>query len=325
MTIYDALWLAVMLIGFIGSALYSGMETGVYVLNRVRVRIHALKGNRAAQTLQRLIAQPTNLLTTLLIGNNVMNYMGTAATAVLLEHAGLTDGQTIAANALIVTPILFVFGETLPKDMFAAHADRFMYRLAPVLDGSRRLFTWTGLLPLIAATIRKLIQHLAREHRITAWHPRRHMSQLVHEGVGEGVISVEQSVIVQRVIALSHRTVGNEMTPWTRTITVPRNADATTLRRLVDTTGRSRFVVLDDAGEPIGVIHAVEALLQGAAIDDLIESLPRFDRACSLRDVLSALQPEHAAMAIITDRDKPVGIVTLKDLVEPITGELTVW
>jgi Mg2+/Co2+ transporter CorB len=98
-----AFWCAFMLVGFAGSALYSGMETGAYTLNRVRLQVLADRGQRRALTLRHLLDRPATLLATLLIGNNVTNYMGTAALAVLLEAADFSDFQSILLITAIAT------------------------------------------------------------------------------------------------------------------------------------------------------------------------------------------------------------------------------
>src|SRR5690606_32443968 len=100
-------WMVIMCLGLMGSALYSGLETGSYSLNRVRLQVLRHQGWRSARTLDRLLHNPVTLLSTLLIGNNIMNYMGTAGLAVLLEDAGYSEWQTVALNCLIVTPLLF--------------------------------------------------------------------------------------------------------------------------------------------------------------------------------------------------------------------------
>ncbi len=87
----------------------------------------------SALILRRMLDNPTTLLTTLLIGNNIANYLGTASLAVILAGYGIGDWRAMLINTVVVTPTLFVFGETLPKDLFSAHADWLMYRLARVL------------------------------------------------------------------------------------------------------------------------------------------------------------------------------------------------
>ncbi len=324
------LWTLVMLVGFAGSALYSGLETGAYSLNRVRLQIRHHQRLRSARTLRRLLDDPVKLLTALLIGNNIANYMGTAGLSVIMERAGLGPFQAVIVNTLIITPILFVFGETLPKDLFAAYADRLMYRLAPVLDLSKRLFTWTGLTPVIAGFTRLIMRVLGQGSRTSPFHPRRQVQHLVREGVGYGLLTDDQSAIVERVLSLTDRRVGDEMTPWRDVITVRLDDNPPALWQLADRTSRSRLPVLDAAGRVVGELSLIDALMhekdQCPPIAELMHPPIMIRAATPLRRALAQLQQGKVALAIVTDgRDHPVGIVTIKDLVEAITGELTTW
>jgi len=324
-----AFWWMLLLIGFAGSALYSGMETGSYTLNRVRLQIRDHQRHAAARTLRRLLNRQTLLLSTLLIGNNIMNYMGTVSLAVLLEAWGLSELQTIIANTLIVTPILFIFGETLPKDLFNAYSDRLMYRLAPVLAGSQRLFTWTGILPLIHGVTWIVFRFLGEPHGTPVFHPRRQVEVLVREGVGYGLLSDEQTAIVARVLALTGRRVEQEMVPWEQAITLSIRDDGAAVRELAERTSRSRFPVVDDAGKVTGFVDVIDALLheegQVPPVARLQKPVLTMSPATPLREALTRLQTRKEAFAVVVDQDKPAGIVTIKDLVEPITGELASW
>ena len=324
------LWSIVMLVGFAGSALYSGLETGAYSLNRVRLQIHHHQRLRSARTLRRLLDDPVKLLTALLIGNNIANYMGTAGLSVIMERAGLGPFQAVIVNTLIITPILFVFGETLPKDLFAAYADRLMYRLAPVLHYSRRVFTWTGLTPVIAGFTRLIMRMLGHGSRISPFHPRRQVQHLVREGVGYGLLSDDQSAIVERVLSLADRRVVDDMTPWRDVVTVRLDATADQLWQLADRTSRSRFPVLDGTGRVVGELRLIDALMHEKAhcpsVAQLMHEPIMIRAATPLRRALAQLQQGKVPLAIVTDgHSQPVGVVTIKDLVEAITGELSTW
>ena len=320
-----------MIAGFFGSALYSGLETGTYSLNRVRLQLLAHQGDGPARRLTRLLNNRTALLTTLLIGNNLTNYMGTAGLAVILEHRGFGQWSTILLNTLIVTPLLFVFGETLPKDLFSAHSDRLMYRLAPVLNFSQRLFTWTGFVPIIGRFTALLMQTLGGKGRDAALHPRRQMEALVKEGIGYGLLSQEQSVIVERVLGLARYSVGDQVVPWSNVSTICLSDDPALLWNLARRTGRSRFPVLDKHNQVVGVVDTTEALVHSSdsciPIPQLMSEPYRLDVNCPLREGLNRLQRRPDTLAIVTRKEgnQPVGIVTIKDLVEPITGELANW
>lgn len=334
-------WIGVMLAGFAGSALYSGMETGAYTINRVRLHVLADRGQRAAVGLRNLLDRPGTLLSTLLIGNNVANYLGTAGLAVLLEAMALSDWQSILLNTLIVTPLLFVFGETLPKDTMAAHADRLMPPLTPLLSGSRWLFTFTGLVPVVRLFSAGVLRLMKQPGGDAAFPPRKRVEMLVREGVGHGILSDEQSAIVDRVLRLGGRTVRQEMVPWSEVLAVRVDDPPSRLWELADRSSRSRFPVVDglggsgasgasgDSGGVVGMIDVFDALLHGPSdcppIRALMSEAHTLPIETPLRQALHLFQDKGLAIAVVTDHGRPVGVVTVKDLVEPITGNLNSW
>ena len=323
-------WIVLGLIGFAGSAMYSGLETGTYRLNRVRLHILDHRGSRGARTLRRLIDRPTIVLSTLLIGNNVANQLGTSSLSVLLDAWGLGPWQAVILNTLIVTPLLFVFGETLPKDLFAAHADRLMYRLAPVLVASRWLFTATGLIPLVNAFSGVLMRLIGSGSVLEPVQPRRQVDFLVREGVGYGLLSDDQSKIVSRVLDMSGETVADEMVLWRDLPKACLDDGPAEIRALAQTTPRYRVPVVDAGGKPVGVLNLLHAMLPDGdkfpGVEAVMTPLQTLPRSTRLREALEAMRQRRAALAVITDaKGQPIGAVTIKDLVEPITGELANW
>ena len=323
------LWFTLMLCGFAGSALFSGMETGAYTINRVRLQVLADRGIRSAQSLRHMLDRPASLLATLLIGNNIANYLGTAGLAVLLEAMDLTDWQTILLNTVIVTPLLFVFGETLPKDTMAAHGDRLMPPLTPILATARRLFTWAGVVPLVQLFSAGVLRLLGQPGGDITFPPRRRVEMLVREGVGLGLLSDEQSAIADRVLRLGTRTVRQEMVPWADVLRVRLDTPPEALWDLADRSSRSRFPVLDDGGRVCGVIDVFDVLLhprgQCPPIRELMQPAEIVSPDLPLRRALQQFQQHGNGLAVVLDHGRPVGLVTTKDLVETITGELTSW
>ncbi|MEM1108493.1 MAG: CNNM domain-containing protein [Planctomycetota bacterium] len=318
-----------MLLGFGGSALYSGMETGAYTINRVRLHVLADRGERTPVALRRLIDRPASLLATLLIGNNVANYLGTAGLAVILESMAFSDWQSILLNTLIVTPLLFVFGETLPKDTMAAHSDRLMPPLTPILTGSRWLFTFTALVPIVQMFSAGVLRLMNQPPGDQVFPARKRVEMLVREGVGHGLLSDEQSAIVDRVLQMGDGTVRQEMIPWASVLSVNVGDPPRRLWELADRTSRSRFPVIDSAGEPVGLIDIFDALQHSPdtcpPIHNLMTDTHTVDIHTPLRQALQRFQNESLGIAIVTENDLPVGVVTVKDLVEPITGNLSSW
>lgn len=322
-------WTILMLLGFLGSALFSGMETGAYRLNRVRLYVQASQGRSTAKSLERIVAKPASLIGTLLIGNNLCNYIGTAALGTILATMEMPVWQAVLINTVLVTLVLFVFGETLPKDLFAAHCDRLMYPLAKLLVILRFLFTWTGVLPVVVA-ISKLAIQLVGQTEGGALTPRKRVEQMVHEGAGAGLISSEQTELAQRALALTKRRVLAECTPWPNVLTVNQNTNRQALYQLAERTPRSRLPVVDHHGEIVGIINIIDALLvetnKAQPIHSAMTQPYYLPASTTVRQALTQMQREHIGLAIVRHPNgKPAGVVTVKDLIEPITGEITNW
>ncbi|MEM8738325.1 MAG: CNNM domain-containing protein [Planctomycetota bacterium] len=322
-------WVSLMLAGFAGSALFSGMETGMYTINRVRLQVLADRGRRRAVALRRLAEKPATLLATLLIGNNLANYLGTAGLAVLLEAMELSDWQSILLNTLIVTPVLFVFGETLPKDTMAAHSDRMMPPLAGVLTVSRWLFTLTGVVPLVRLFSAGVMRLIGQPGGDAAYAPRKRVEMLVREGVGYGLLSDEQSAIVDRVLRLGGRRVRQEMVAWSDVVRVRLDDPPAKLWELADRSSRSRYPVADHTGAVVGVVDLFDVLLHERdrcpAVGKLMKPVETIEADAPLRRALERFQKQGTGLAVVIEGGRPAGVVTVKDLVEPITGELNSW
>ncbi|MEM6506224.1 MAG: CNNM domain-containing protein [Planctomycetota bacterium] len=322
-------WIVVMMLGFLGSALFSGMETGAYRLNRVRLYVLSSQGQSSARSLERIVAKPASLIGTLLIGNNLCNYAGTAGLGIILAAMAMPVWQAVLINTVLVTLVLFIFGETLPKDLFAAHCDRLMYPLAKLLIFLKTLFTWTGVLPVVVA-ISALAIKLVGKAEGGALTPRKRVEQMVREGAGVGLISSEQTELAQRALALSNRRVLAECTPWSEVVKVFETTEQTALRRLAQETPRSRMPVINAKGSIVGVVDMIDAMLidesESAPVRSAMQDPVYLMSSTTVREALAQMQRDHIGLAIVRQPNgKPAGVVTMKDLVEPLTGEIRNW
>lgn len=323
------LWIFLGLLGITASALFSGLEIGMYRINRVRLHLLAQQGQSSAKTIAGLIRSKSALLATLLIANNLANHISSSATSIVLESWDLSPWQVIGVSCLVITPILFVFGETLPKDAFAAHADRLVYPFAKLLWVLRWFFTFIGVLPLILLVSELPMRLFGGKQRGVGLHPRHQMNMLVREGVGYGLLSDEQSAIVQRVLELGSSTVDHEMVPWKKVLRLTDTQTTTHLWELAEKTSVSRFPVMDPQGKVQGVVSLYDALRytqeECPPIPEMIKPAIFFEKNTPVRTALATLRECHGTLGIVMDRQKPVGVVTIKDLVEPVTGELASW
>lgn len=324
----EIIWyIALTLIGVSLSSLFSGMETGIYTLNRVRLTVRGGRGEPAAMRLQRFIRQPFRLLSTILVGNNIANFLGSFGIAAILTGFGLSQWETVVINALILMPILFVFGETLPKDLFRTNADVWTYRISPFLAVCWALFTWTLIAPLVEQ-VGKFAARLVGGEVEAPTTARARVSQLLREGEGAGLLNEMQTTLADRALNFGTRTVAGEMIPWKNVITLPVEASGADRMARLQRVNHTRLPVVERDGTVVGVVSLLDIVLNAERpTRDLVEDPVLLNGDLHVPRALQMLRAKRQAMGIVVDArtQKPIGIVTLKDLVEPLTGELAAW
>jgi len=319
-------WLCVALAGVTMSALFSGMETGAYCVNRLRLAVRA-GGSRpeaSAVLLRRELQHPERVLATLLIGNNIANYLGSLGITALLARAGHSDWTIVVFNALILTPVLFVFGETLPKELFRAEADRLAPGTAVILRGARWAATATLALPLIRGFMFVLGRLVGTESR--ALGARARVAALLKEGAGHGVLSESQATLVDRALLLRSTALRDEMAPWSRVVRVGADWGRAQVENALRRDAYTRVPVVDRRGRVIGRLETLDVWANPeATVTSLLKPVTKLPPGMTVIDALIALRRQEQRMAVIEEDGRPVGLVTLKDLVEPLTGEIFAW
>jgi len=317
---------ALAVLGVFLSAVFSGMETGLYTLNRVRLTVRAARRQRRAVRLRRELGHQNRMLSTLLIGTNAASYLVSYTIARLLHALAIDDWMIIGIEVLAVTPLLFVFAETLPKDLFRTHADNWMYPLSGVLVASKWAFRLIGLLPIVQL-VGLLVERMLGSSSHDAVSARQRISQLIKEGVSTGVLTEFQTTLADRALAMRNRTIETEMIPWNRVATLHRDAERPQRETLIRRRNFTRMPVVDDTGAPVGILSSLDALLEpDRPTAELMIELLTFAGDTPVRDALRSMREARRKMAVVIAPDgRPRGLVTLKDLVEPVTGELGAW
>ncbi|MFW6153921.1 MAG: CNNM domain-containing protein [Planctomycetota bacterium] len=316
--------------GVLASALFSGLETGTYVLNKMRLDLRCAKGDRRAVHLRGALDRPPAMLGGLLIANNAANYWVTALAVLLLARAGV--GHVEGLTTLVVTPTLFVLGEIVPKNLFRVAGEALTYRLGGVLVALTNLCRWTGLAAVLAAFSRAIIRLMPGRPEVAAaaLEPRRRVHTLLAEGYAHGVLSGYQSQVAQRVVQLRSTRIGEVMVPRHQVVSVPRGCSRRRFLEVLRGHPYSRLVVWGDSpADVVGVVNVYDVLLDpdpDAAPSAHVAPPLRLAATLNVTEALLTLQRARRTMGIVVDdRDRFVGIVTLKDLVEEITGELEAW
>ena len=325
-----AFWIACCGLMVFGSALYSGAETGLYCLHRMRLNLQAGQGSNRAITLQHLLTDQSGMLFMTLLGTNVTNYLAPVCLTVLFLHAGIQESRVELYTALILTPIVLIFGEILPKVLFERHPDRLMLRFTPFLASSYYVAKGTGLVAAQNALSRFVFRKFHRQAPSgSALHSRMEMYHLLHEAGAQGTLSRTQIFMLERVHILHRIRVSSIMVPLHRVVMLPASA---TVAEAVSTVRGCEFsrlpVFRDDRRRMIGLVHALDILTAPPSTVVTRRLFPPSEvrHDTQVLDALTLMQKSHRRMAFVVDnKGRCLGIVTVKDLVEEIVGELAAW
>ncbi|MCH2135946.1 MAG: CNNM domain-containing protein [Phycisphaerales bacterium] len=313
------------LVGIVLSALFSGMETGLYTMGRVRLSLRRAEGDRAAQRLGALLDNPARMLATVLLGTNIASALVSSSIAYLLEGTGLSEAWIVVVNTVILVPVIMILCEILPKDLFLVHGDRWCYALASPMTWTRRTLTWIGIVPLVEFVGKLATAAAGGDFRRTALSARQRMSDLLKEGTRSGMLSAEQVGLLDRALELRNRCVSDEMIPFSQVRTIQADADEDSRRASIDSPW-TRLPVISEQGKVLGAASVIDmALNPQSSVGDLMQDVMRFEAATTVAAALAHMRRSDATMGIVEREGMPLGLVTAKDLVEALTGELVAW
>jgi putative hemolysin len=320
------LWLFLFLIG---SGFYSGMETGIVSVNRVRLRHRLKRKDRRARELQAFIDHPDRMLSTTLIGTNICNtaftILGTNLIVGWIGHPGI--GNAVAAVGLLL--IILVFGEYLPKAWFQSHALDRSHRYVDVLRISAVLFhgitlPLTGLLKRIFPA-KEGEDHEEARNRIT----RKDIQFLLSRESGATPdLSEQRRRMVQGVFELSEKTARDVMLPRSGMKLIRSDTPMTDVLELAARTRAKSFPVYSDSERRFTGILKLSDLY--AHIDDPDLHLPKLLRPpqyvaddTPADDLLPRLRLSRQPMLLVRDdQDNVIGFVTTEVVLEEIIGPL---
>lgn len=329
-TLELSLWWGLVLLGIGGSAVCSGLEVGLYTVNRVLVRVHAAGGGRGrrARILEAQIADSTPTLTALLVWNNAFNYAGTLAITTLITTLGLGDIEMILIQIVVLTPVLLVFAESTPKEIFRSNADTLMERFAYGIWFLRISVTWVPIVPVIlwiANTASKLVGVDAFGSLTSARHRMADLIKFGAPGMSETQVS-----LIDRALELEHATVKSEMIPLRNAVIVRPSWTIAKTREFIKGYPYSRYPVLSPKGQVVGILKGMDLYIRedlelNATVEGLLYTPTRVEEQMSVSQALSKLNEASGRLGIVVMGGRDVGVITRKDLIEPLIGELEDW
>jgi putative hemolysin len=316
------LTLGIMLVCLLLEGFFSGSEIGVVSADRVRLRHDAAKGSRGARLALAMLGKPEWLLSTTLVGTNISVVTNTTmVTALMIELFG-EAGSWLAV--VLVAPLIWVFGEIVPKSVFQQRADLYTPRVIfPLKFCSWLFFPLLAVFSVLTRFIARVVGETGKSSPFTL---REEIDTLLQMSTGEGDIHQHEKVMIRRLFDFEETPVRDVMTPLIDVVGIEQDATCAQAVRLAREKDHKRFPVYEQRIDRIvGVMNVLELLGADpdAPIRPFIRPADYVPASRSIQALLLDMQRERHQIAVVVDEfGGAEGIVTLEDIIEEIVEDI---
>ena len=319
----DHIWsICMIVILLIMSAYFSATETAFTSLNRIKLKNIASDGNNKAKRVLELSENYDKLLTTILIGNNIVNIMMTAVSTVLFIELYGQYGASI--STAVITVIVLIFGEISPKSLakespekFAMLVGRSIKICMVILTPLNYIFAkWKGILAKVFK--------VGSENTIT----EDEIKTIVEEAEVVGGIEAEQSELIQNAIEFNELTAEEVMTPHVDIEAIDITMGEYEVAEIFKKTGYSRLPVYeDDLDKILGVLNQKDfhnyIIGSNKTISDFVKPVAFVAGTMKIATLLKKLQAMKAHIAIVVNEyGGTEGLVPMEDIIEELVGDI---
>ncbi len=319
-----ALQILIIIFCIIMSAYFSATETAFSTFNRIRVKNLAEKNNKKAKLTLKLAENYDYLISTILIGNNIVNILASSlATILFIDLLKDTSVENLAStiSTAVLTIVILTFGEISPKTIAKKMPDAFAMFSAPFIN---ILFYLLFPISFIFKQLQKLLARLFKSEQdqgIT----EEELISIIEEAEEDGDIDEEESTLIKSVIEFNDLEVSDIFTPRIDITAVAVNSSRDDFEKVFSDSGYSRLPVYEgDLDNIVGILYYKD--FYNTPYKDIKEILkPVFyvTKSKRINDLLKELQSKQSHLAVVMDEfGSTAGIVTLEDILEEIVGEI---
>ncbi len=313
------------------SAFFSGSETAITALDNLKLRSLIQETGDPDKLFGLVLRQRTRFITTLLIGNNLVNNIAAILTSNLFAIWFGSAGLGLAAG--VITILLLIFGEITPKSLAINNVLPFFRLAVGPIYWLSRVLSWLGIVPVLEVTTTRIIQFFQSGPRPPT-ESVRDLQLLIEMLGGRGQLDIDRRMLLNRALRLDQLQARDLVKSRIDMQTISREA---TLQNLVDLclkTGYSRIPVQEDSKDQIvGIVHLKRALQELARLTANGQTDGPVTAAMSppfyapegqpTAALLKHLLQQRVHMAIVVDEyGGTVGLITLEDILEELVGEI---
>jgi putative hemolysin len=309
------------------AAFFAASEAALVGVSRLRARSMVESGNKRARAVLQLTEDRNRFLTSILIGNTIVLLIADSLATYVFIEAGLPNGAVI--STIVMTFVLLLFGEILPKTVAVADTERWALRLAPTM--TRAAWILTPLVIFFQFLTNLILRPLGIRHAHQLFVTEEDIRTIVNVGAEQKVLEEQEREMIHSIIEFGDTIVREVMTPRPNIVAVSVDDSPRRALDLVIAEGYSKLPVYQDSKDDIvGVVHDRELLialangsLSTTSLRTLMRPVTHVPENKKISELLRAMQRDKFSMAIVVDEyGGTAGLVTMEDLLEEIVGEI---
>ena len=324
----QGLELILIMVCMAGQAFFSGMETGVISIHRMRLAHFVRKGSARARDLQGLLDHPDRLFGVTLVGTNICVVTTSVLAAGFFSAMSRRFGTTI--STAVMTPLVLLLCEYIPKAWFHSQPFRrcsLFVRPLMTAEAVFRPFSWM-ILNLTSLLVPGTVRTFARRGPFVT---REDLKTVVHEGAQHGVLSRDERRMIHRVFELSRKRAGEIMVPYAAMAHIFEDTTASNFLVEARRSGFTRMPVLNrESGSITGIANVFYVLSKRddpgwaeRSIKDLARPPLFIPDTMPVDDIFPHLRRARHPMCFVKNKlGKTLGLITTEDILEEIVGEL---
>jgi CBS domain containing-hemolysin-like protein len=302
---------------------FSASETAFSSLNKIRLKAMINTGNSAAEKTLALADDFSKLLTSILIGNTIVNVVAASLATVLFTN--IYGGNGVAISSIVMTLVIMIIGEILPKTLAKHNPEKFAVSVTPIL---RLLVFLLTPLTFIFHLLEKLISRFYEDNSDT--YSNDEIITMVEEANEEGEMEDHEAEIITNALEFNDLDVGEILTPRIDVIAIDIDEDSLQdIEKYYRDSGYSRLPVYEDSIDNIiGVLHEKDFYYhllyeKDLNIRDILQKTMYTSSQVKISSLLKQFQSSKTHLAIVVDEyGGTEGIITMEDILEELVGEI---
>lgn len=307
------------------SGFFSAAETAFSSVNKIRIRNYVNAGDKRAVKVLKIIDDYDKSLSTILIGNNIVNIASASIGTIIFTKMFGESGVGIAT--FVMTIILLIFGEIIPKTFAKENSEKFSLLIASILS---LMITLLSPISIMFVGLKNVISKNSSKNKVNQPSvTEQELKYIIEEIQVEGVLEKQEGKLVQSALDFDEITVSQVLTPRVDIVAIDVNSAIEEIKDIFITERYSRIPVFEkNIDNIVGVLHEKDFFKSYIENDKiilskLIQKTIYIPPKKKISEVLKELQKQKLHMAVVSDEyGGTKGIVTLEDILEELVGEI---